>query len=288
MTRPPAPRRLLRTSDGDTPVIDQPVRMVSVDTPEKAHYAGLPATAQVKLDRCRSRLSDGTFDGFLPGSLREYLVGRLTPTAAERHIAAGNRAGAEFDALLDRRLTRPSGPRRRTAIIPTGEILDRYGRLLAYLAPWFDADASDPLPPRDHPDRRTFNLDMVASGWGAMFLVHPSLPHNADLNRLVTEADRAWSERRGAWAEFGEDLLLAYEFRACVKLGAEKLDDIKTAVDDAYQRVCVDLRDLRVVGLHGYHEVPPSHRLFIWADEFEQARKDLDLRVGSAVLPEPS
>jgi endonuclease YncB( thermonuclease family) len=29
------PHRPLRTSDGDTPVIDQPVRMVSVDTPEK-------------------------------------------------------------------------------------------------------------------------------------------------------------------------------------------------------------------------------------------------------------
>ncbi|MBC9714792.1 hypothetical protein H9Y04_19760 [Streptomyces sp. TRM66268-LWL] len=281
MTRPPAPKRLLRTSDGDTPVIEQPVRMVSVDTPEKAHYAGLPATAQRKLDRCRSRLMDGTFDAFLPDSLRAYLAGRLTATAAERHIAAGNRASAEFDALLDRRLTRPSGPRRRTAIIPTGEILDRYGRLLAYTAPWYDGGPSDPLPPRDHPDRRTFNLDMVSSGWGAMFLVHPSLPHNADLNRLVTEAEQAWSEQRGMWAEFGEDLLLAYEFRACVKLGAEELDDPKAAVEEAYQRVCVDLRDLRVVGLHGYHEVPPSQRLFIWADDFEQARKDLDLPLRS-------
>jgi endonuclease YncB( thermonuclease family) len=42
ITRPAQPRQLARTSDGDTPVIDQPVRMVSVDTPEKAEYAGLP------------------------------------------------------------------------------------------------------------------------------------------------------------------------------------------------------------------------------------------------------
>ena len=41
----PDPHTLSRISDGDTPVIDQPVRMVSVDTPEKAEYAGLPSTA---------------------------------------------------------------------------------------------------------------------------------------------------------------------------------------------------------------------------------------------------
>ena len=57
----PQPRQLARTSDSDTPVIDQPVRMVSVDTPEKQHYAGLPPTAQAKLDRCRQRLQDGTY-----------------------------------------------------------------------------------------------------------------------------------------------------------------------------------------------------------------------------------
>jgi hypothetical protein len=77
-TRPAEPRQLARTSDGDTPVIDQPVRMVSVDTPEKQHYAGLPPTAQAKLHRCRQRLQDGTYAA-LPDGLREYLVGRLTP-----------------------------------------------------------------------------------------------------------------------------------------------------------------------------------------------------------------
>jgi hypothetical protein len=71
-TRPAHPRQLSRTSDGDTPVIDQPVRMVSVDTPEKQHYAGLPPTAQAKLDRCRQRLHDGAYAA-LPDGLREYL-----------------------------------------------------------------------------------------------------------------------------------------------------------------------------------------------------------------------
>jgi endonuclease YncB( thermonuclease family) len=273
--RPAAPRRLIRASDGDTPVVEQPIRMVSVDTPEKAGYAGQPPTAQRTLDRCRTRLTDGTFKGLVPDDLRDHLLSRLTSDAAERHIAAGNRASAVFDALLERRLTRADGTRRRTAVIPTGELVDRYGRLLAYLAPWFGD--GERVPPRDDPERRTFNLDMVAVGWGAMFLVYPSIPRDPDLNTLVEEADRAWAERRGMWAAFGEDLLLGYEFRACVKLGARELGDPRAAVENAYQRVCVDLRDLKVVGPFGYHAVPPSQRLWIWRDDLDRARRDLPL-----------
>ncbi|RAY13784.1 hypothetical protein DPM19_19215 [Actinomadura craniellae] len=276
VSRPASPRRLARTSDGDTPVIEQPIRMVSVDTPEKAAYAGAPPTAQHTLDRCRARLADGTY-AMLPEDLREYLISRLTPDAAERHITAATLASAEFEALQDRRLTRPNGRRRRTAVIPTGEVIDRYGRMLAYVAPWYEGGNVDPLPPPDDPGRRTFNLDMVASGWGAMFLIYPSLPHDRDLNLLIDEAARAWDGRRGMWAEFGEDLLLAYEYRACVKLGVAKMEDPAETAAGAFQRICVDLRNLRVVGPHGYFEVPPSHRLWIWADDFDQASKDLKL-----------
>jgi endonuclease YncB( thermonuclease family) len=274
--RPAQPRQLARTSDGDTPVIDQPVRMVSVDTPEKQHYAGLPPTAQVKLDRCRQRLQDGTYAA-LPGGLREYLVGRLTADAAERHIGAGLGASASFEALQDQRLTKPDGSRRRVAIIPTGELIDHYGRLLAYLAPWFAGPPGDPLPPKDAPERRTFNLEMVASGWGALFVIYPSLPRNDDLNVLLEAAEAAWTERRGAWAEFGEDLLLGYEYRAAIKLGIEELEDPAATVADAYQRHCVDLRDLRLVGKHDYFQVPPSQRLWIWEDDLAQATPDLAL-----------
>jgi endonuclease YncB( thermonuclease family) len=275
-TRPAQPRQLSRTSDGDTPVIDQPVRMVSVDTPEKQHYAGLPPTAQAKLDRCRQRLQDGTYAA-LPDGLREYLVGRLTLDAAERHIAAGLGASAAFEALQDQRLTKPDGSRRRVAVIPTGEFIDRYGRLLAYLAPWFAGPPGDPLPPRDAPERRTFNLDMVASGWGALFLIYPSLPRNDDLNLLLAAAAAAWDEKRGAWAAFGEELLLGYEFRAAIKLGVEELEDPAAAIADAYQRLCVDLRDLRLVGKFDYHQVPPSQRLWIWEADLAAATRDLAL-----------
>jgi endonuclease YncB( thermonuclease family) len=250
--------------------------MVSVDTPEKQHYAGLPPTAQATLNRCRTRLQDGTYDA-LPAGLREYLVQRITPDAAERHIAAGQRATAAFEALQDQRLTKPDGSRRRVAVISTGEIIDRYGRLLAYLAPWFAGPPNDPLPSRDHPDRRTFNLNMVESGWGASFLIYPSLPHNNDLNLLLDAADTAWTERRGAWHEFGDDLLLGYEYRAAVKLGVAELENPADAIDDAYQRICLDLRDLRLVGKYDYHQIPPGSRLWIWEDDLTAARRDLAL-----------
>lgn len=61
-TRPAKDRKFLRVSDGDTPVVEQSIRMVSGDTPEKAQYAGKPETAQPKLDRCRDRLENGFYN----------------------------------------------------------------------------------------------------------------------------------------------------------------------------------------------------------------------------------
>jgi hypothetical protein len=75
--------------------------------------------------------------------------------------------------------------------------------------PWFTGSASDPLPPRDDPQRRTFNFDLVEAGWAAMFLIYPSLPQHDDLHLLLGAAQAAWDGRRGAWAEFGDSLLLA-------------------------------------------------------------------------------
>ncbi|MFD7408751.1 hypothetical protein ACFV7R_40295 [Streptomyces sp. NPDC059866] len=55
--------------------------MVSIDTPE-SQYGGAPATAQAALERTRTHLWDGTFDA-LPQPLRDYLVSRITPDAAQ-------------------------------------------------------------------------------------------------------------------------------------------------------------------------------------------------------------
>ena len=96
-------RTLLGQSDGDTVTIDEPVRMVSVDTPEKSGYAGSPAIAQPKLDRCRQRLEAGLFPD-IPDAVVAYLHARLAPDAAARHVEAANRASAELAAALQLRL----------------------------------------------------------------------------------------------------------------------------------------------------------------------------------------
>jgi endonuclease YncB( thermonuclease family) len=275
VTKKSAAHRLLRASDGDTLVVEQPIRMVSCDTPEKAQYAGSPVVAQPKLDRCRERLENGFYDA-LPAELRNYLIGKLAADAAARHIAAAVDASAHFDAIVATRLSRPDGRQRRVAVLPSGEIIDSYGRMLAYLAPWFDGPPADPLPPASSPERRTFNLDMIADGWAAFFPIYPSLPRLPDMRLAVTAAEGARDGRLGAWEEYREDLLLGYEYRMCIKLamaatGAE-------GIADAFERVCVDLRTLRIVGKFGFPAVPPSLRLWVWEDDLAEARVALGLQ----------
>ena len=118
---------------------------------------------------------------------------------------------------------------------------------------------------------------MVETGWAAFFPIYPSLPNNDDMNRAIEAAEQAWEDKLGHWT-LGEDLLLAYEYRACIKLAgptgvarkegndnrnfytvadldaqrASLLADgweisESTAADlasNAFQRICVDLRDL--------------------------------------------
>jgi len=271
ITRPAAPRTLISHSDGDTPLIQQPVRMVSCDTPEKAGYAGGEALAQRKLDTARERLEGGFYDA-LPEGLRRHLVARLGPDAARRHQQAGQLAGEAFGRLLTERLVRPDGQRRPLAVVPTGDLIDRYGRLLAYFAPHF---SKKELPPRGDPARRTFNLDMIDNGWAAFFPVYPALPRNDDLQLAVDAAAAAWNGRRGAWRAFGRSLLLGYEYRMAIKLATEATP--AKGIAAAFQRGCVDLRTRRDVGAFGWWKVPPPYRLWYWLADLPRARVDLGL-----------
>jgi endonuclease YncB( thermonuclease family) len=282
------PRGLVSSTDGDTTVIAQPIRMVSCDTPEKSKYAGKPQVSQPKLDRCRQRLQGGFYNA-LPQPLRDYLVAKITITAAERHIEAGERASAAFDQLLETRLTLPDGTKRSVATIPTGEIIDSHGRMLAYIAPWFTGSQSDPLPPPNDPERRTLNLDMIANGWAAFFPIYPSLPKNSDMNLAIAEAQAAWDGNKGAWTlPSGRNLLLGYEYRMCIKLGGVKKDAAGNIVPEqnlkpqdfigeAFQRSCVDLQTMKEVGLFGFHSVLPWARLWFWWTDRKLARQHLGL-----------
>ncbi|MEL7079047.1 MAG: thermonuclease family protein [Cyanobacteria bacterium J06648_1] len=274
-TRPAKERKFLRVSDGDTPVVEQSIRMVSCDTPEKSNYAGKPDKAQPKLDLCRDRLENGFYDD-IPKPLRDYFIDKLTPDAAQRHIDAANDATDILKSLVEERLTKPNGSKRRMATIPTGELIDRYGRLLAYTAPWYGGSRNnDPLPPKGDPRRDTFNFNMIENGWAAFFPIYPSLPSNQDFNRAILAAEKAWSEKRGAWASYGENLLLAYEYRVCIKLAKE--ETASEGIRKAFQRVCVDLRSQKIVGKYGFYDVPPCYRMWVWLNDIEEAKENLNL-----------
>lgn len=275
-SRRPFQRALISVSDGDTPVIQQPIRAVSCDTPEKAGYAGAPPTAQAKLEICKGRLSDGFF-GALPNDLRSYLRDKLTSDAAARHIGAALRASEEFTRLLEMRLTRPNGSKRKLGIIATGEILDVYGRMLAYFMPWYANTAADPLPPKDSPERDTFNLNMIANGWAAFFPIYPSLPADDDFNKAIAAAEDAFDRKLGQWAEFGANVLLGYEYRMCIKLAADNGATAQKLIGDAFQRICVDLRNKKIVGKFGFGDVPPPYRLWIWERDLAKAKQELGL-----------
>ena len=204
-----------------------------------------------------------------------YLT-KLTPDAAQRHIDAADDATDALKNLVSERLAKPNGNPRGMATIPTGELIDRYGRLLAYIAPWYRGSKNnDPLPPKGDPRRDTFNLNMIENGWAAFFPIYPSLPGNQDFNRAIAAAEIAWQQKRGAWATYGEDLLLAYEYRACIKLA--EVDEADEGIRKAFQRVCVDLRSLEIVGEYGFYDVPPCYRLWIWEDDLEEAKENLNL-----------
>jgi endonuclease YncB( thermonuclease family) len=270
---PPQPRQMVSFADGDTISIVQPIRMLSCDTPEKEGFAGTATTAQVTLDLCATRLRNGFYSA-VPQAMREYLLDRLDVSAASRHLRAGHGASARFDVLLSERLTLPNGTKRKVAVMPAGELIDTYGRLLAYFAPYYKGTNADPLPPIGDPRRHTLNLNMIAEGWAAFFPVYPAIGKKADFNLALAGAERAWNDQLGAWAQEGDKLLLGYEFRLCVKLARAATEEKGL---EAFSRLCVDMRTDTLHNQFGFWQVPPPYRLWIWKDDRESAMQALNL-----------
>lgn len=269
----PTSKKFISAPDGDTINIRQPIRMVSCDTPEKEGYAGKPPKSQPKLDICRERLQNGFYNDISIG-LRKYLIKKLDGNAAKNHINSGNDASKEFEKIRNARLQKPDGSFFPVAVIPSGEVIDTYGRMLAYITRFFE---KKDLPPKDDPSRNTFNLEMVANGWAAFFPVYPSFPTSEqDFNMMIQAAETAWNQKKGAWAKYGKNLLLAYEYRICIKLGTAK--NAKSGIDEAFQRACIDIRTMKIVGKFNFDSVPPCYRLWVWEKDLAEATKDLKLK----------
>lgn len=271
-------RALVDLSDGDTPNIRMPIRMLSVDTPETTARSEQRAAV---VDAEFAQLAEWMLDGTAPISrpLAEVLAPKLaTGTAGSLQFRLGTEASAFARANTDARLTRPNGTRRNLFLRTADAPFDTNHRMLAYVAPSF---STAELATLTREQRSTFNLDLVRAGWAATFVLYPSVPGELDLPLLVAAAADARLGGIGMWAE--ADVLLAYEYRAMEKLHdiTEKIAggaDLPGSERFAWrERYCADLRSRALHGPEDYAAVPPEYRLWIWRADVPDAIARLNL-----------
>lgn len=271
-------RALIDLSDGDTPNVRMPIRMLSVDTPEVTARTEARAAA---IDADFVRLAEWMASGLAPitPALAEVLGPKLaTGKAGTLQLRQGKDASAFAKANTDARLTRPDGSRRNLFLRTADAPFDANHRMLAYTAPSFSATE---LAAMSRLERSTFNLDLVRAGWAATFVLYPSIPGELDLPLLVAAAAEARAGGLGIWAD--ADTLPAYEYRAMEKLFQVTRKIAAGAVLPAAERFgwreryCADLRSRALHGPEGYSVVPPEYRLWIWPADVPDAIARLNL-----------
>jgi len=278
-------RALVDITDGDTPNIRMPIRMLSVDTPEVTARTEQRAAA---IDAEFAQLAQWMADGIAPISaeLAAVLGPKLgTGKAGSLQFRLGKEASAFAHANTDARLTRPNGTRRNLFLRTADAPFDANHRMLAYVAPDFSPAE---LRTMSRLERSTFNLDLVRAGWAATFVIYPSVPGELDLPLLVSAGADARLGGIGMWAE--GDVLPAYEYRAMEKLfritkrivAGEKL-----AAADRFgwrERYCADMRSRTLHGPEGYSDVPPEYRLWMWPADVPDAVSRLNLVPAPALV----
>lgn len=271
-------RVLVDITDGDTPNIRMPIRMLSVDTPEVT--ARTEAGAE-KVDEKLAQLADWIDQGKAPisASLAAVLKPKLaTGKAGTLQFRQGKQASAFATQNVKTRLTRPDGSQRNLFIRTADSPFDNNHRLLAYVAPDFSKKERATL---SRQQRSTFNLDLVVAGWAAPFVIYPAVPGEDDLPLLVDAAATARASGLGIWAD--PDTLLAYEYRAMEKLFTvtkKIVDKVELRPGEARswrERYCVDMRSRRLHGPEAWIEVPPEYRLFLWPQDVSDAVSRLNL-----------
>ncbi|MFX1476412.1 MAG: thermonuclease family protein, partial [Promethearchaeota archaeon] len=271
-------KRFLRATDGDTPYISVSIRMLSIDTPE-VHYPGVRKPS--KQDANLAQLATWIHEGQAPirRNLGDYLSPKLaTGKAGTLQEEQGEHATTVFKKMLEEKLTRPTGTKRKLFIRAADQHFDMYGRLLAYLAPSYTAKE---LAAMSRMDRATFNLLMVERGWAASFPIYPSVPSYPDLVLLQRCAKDAIENQRGMWDD--PMTLAGYEFRMCVRLAeiTKKLVDGEgLSRREKYgwiSRYCVDMTTREVFYPQDYFRVQPYNRIFIWPENVADAVAKMNL-----------
>ncbi len=306
----------LKITDGDTIQINQPIRMLNIDTPEKEGGSfGKADTVQKKLNLAKKRIKDGHFDGLINDGLKEFLVNKITNDAAERHFRAGKNATNALSKAMRTRIGSFSDDLQPRLFVQAYDpFFDKYLRVLALVAPWF---LKKELPHRDDPRRRTYNLELLEDGHAASFPIYPSIPKNDDWLKAINASKYAWENKKGQWDEKsgGENVLLAYEFRAVLDLSLPRVvakrgsttrkyfeedinqgqeivelknglvadgwevseNDYLQMVSEAFSRHCVDITSRKIVGKQDYYKIPPWARLWVWDDNLVEAKEKLKL-----------
>lgn len=271
--------RFIDLSDGDTPNIRMSIRMLSIDTPEKAATAGIRDLD--KLDDAFNGLAAWMQTGNAPvtADLAAHLVPRLARAQpAHAHVAQGKAATEAHDALIAQFLKKPNGRMRNLFVRIADEPFDQYGRLLAYVAPDYTPEERASMT---RAERATFNLRMIENGHAAPFVIYPSVPGELDYPIFVAAAEAAIAAKKGIWAD--PLVLLAYEFRAMERLAGlkQKLDKgtkvSKTELFGFIERYCADISTGTFTAPQGYVGIAPQHRLFLWQRDVRQAVADLNL-----------
>ncbi|EFC83012.1 hypothetical protein [Parafrankia sp. EUN1f] len=273
-------RELVDVTDGDTPNVRMPIRMLSVDTPEVTARSTERAQA---IDQEFLQLAGWIKDGRAPISpgLAAFLLPKLeTGTAGTLQYAQGKEASAFAKQNIEKRLTKPNGSRRNLFIRAAQPPFDTNSRLLAYVAPDYTEAERRNLT---REQRATFNLDLIAAGWAAPFVIYPSIPGELDLPLLLEAATAAADPQapKGIWAN--PHTLLAYEYRAVEKLyrvTKKKVDGESLRAGEATswrERYCADMRTRLLHGPEDYFTIPPQYRLWFWPQDVTEAIGRLNL-----------
>ena len=271
-------KALVDVSDGDTPNIRMPIRMLSIDTPE---VTAKSAAGAVNTDQEFLELAEWIQQGQAPvsNSFRNYILPRLQSGAAGTlQFDQGQKASDFYKEKITERLTRDSGSQRRLFVRSADDPFDNYGRLLAYVAPSYSKAERTQMTRKE---RATFNLDLIESGWATPFILFPSIPGELDLPLFLDAAVDAKENESGQYAE--ELFLPGYEYRMC-----EKLHDITKKLVEGQSlsfpdqlkwrsRYCADIRTRELFGPENYKSISEPYRLWIWPSDVQRAIGKLNL-----------
>ncbi len=270
--------KLVDVTDGDTPNIRMPIRMLSVDTPETTARSTEGAE---KVDQKFLELAGWIRNGDAPvtQAFADHILPRLeTGTAGSLQFTQGKAASAFLEQRIAERTTRPDSSTRKLFMRTADERFDGNGRLLAYVAPSYSKKERASMTRKE---RATFNLDLIESGHAMSFILFPSIPGELDMPLMLETAEDAMDAKRGQHAE--ALFMPAYEYRACEKLHGitRKLvagEDLSYPDQLAWRsRYCVDMRNRHIHGPEDYMGIAHPYRLWLWPDDVQTAMGALNL-----------